>query len=71
MEHLYPGGRHKALTLSYDDGQVYDRRLVEILNRAGIKATFHLNSGNLDREEFVTRAELLPYIKGMKSPAME
>lgn len=64
MEYLYPGGRHKALTLSYDDGQVYDRRLVEILNRAGIKATFHLNSGNLDREEFVTRAELPTLYKG-------
>lgn len=58
MEYLYPGGRSKALTLSYDDGQIYDRRLVEILNKAGIKATFHLNSGNLDKEGFVARAEL-------------
>lgn len=58
MEFLYPEGRSKALTLSYDDGQIYDRRLVKILNRAGIKATFHLNSGNLDKPGFVTRAEL-------------
>jgi peptidoglycan/xylan/chitin deacetylase (PgdA/CDA1 family) len=35
----------KALTLSYDDGVEQDRRLVEILNRHGIKAAFNLNSG--------------------------
>ena len=26
MEYLYPGGLAKAITFSYDDGQVYDRR---------------------------------------------
>jgi peptidoglycan/xylan/chitin deacetylase (PgdA/CDA1 family) len=35
----------KALTLSYDDGVEQDRKLVEILNRYGIKAAFNLNSG--------------------------
>ena len=25
MEYLYPGGLAKAITFSYDDGQVYDR----------------------------------------------
>ena len=43
----YPGGRHKALTMSYDDGRTQDRRLVEIFNRYGIRGTFHLNSGFL------------------------
>jgi hypothetical protein len=37
----------KALTMSYDDGIIEDRRLVEIFNRYGIKGTFHLNSGLL------------------------
>lgn len=41
----YPGGKHKALTMSYDDGKVQDRRLVALFNRYGIKGTFHLNSG--------------------------
>lgn len=41
----FPEGRHKALTLSYDDGTVADRRLVELLGRWGLKGTFHLNSG--------------------------
>lgn len=41
----FPGGKHKALTMSYDDGKHEDRRLVEIFNRHGIKGTFNLNSG--------------------------
>lgn len=41
----FPGGRAKALTLSYDDGVMQDERLVEILDRHGIKCTFNLNSG--------------------------
>ncbi|CAM4197352.1 polysaccharide deacetylase family protein [Paenibacillus alkaliterrae] len=41
----FPEGRHKALTMSYDDGTVADRRLVAIFNRYGIKGAFHLNSG--------------------------
>ncbi|ACT02725.1 polysaccharide deacetylase family protein [Paenibacillus sp. JDR-2] len=43
----FPEGRHKALTLSYDDGRFADRRLVDIFNRYGLKGTFHLNSGLL------------------------
>jgi peptidoglycan/xylan/chitin deacetylase (PgdA/CDA1 family) len=42
---MYPKGKMKALTLSYDDGVGQDERLVEILNRYHIKATFNLNSG--------------------------
>ena len=41
----FPGGKHKALTLSYDDGKSADRRLVKIFNDNGIKGTFNLNSG--------------------------
>ena len=41
----YPGGKAKALTFSYDDGITQDRRLVELLNRNGLKGTFNLNSG--------------------------
>jgi hypothetical protein len=40
----FPGGKHKVLTLSYDDGKIEDRRLVAILNKNGIKCTFNLNS---------------------------
>ena len=37
-------GKKKAITLSYDDGVLQDRRLVEILNKYGLKATFNINS---------------------------
>lgn len=39
-------GKKKAVTFSYDDGVMQDRRLVELMNQYGIKGTFNLNSGN-------------------------
>lgn len=47
----FPGGKQKALTLSYDDGVVQDIRLVDILNRHGIKATFNVNSACFPDED--------------------
>lgn len=41
----YPGGKPKALTLSYDDGVEQDIRLVAIMRQHGILGTFNLNSG--------------------------
>ena len=58
IKFLFPDGKDKALTFSYDDAQIYDRRLVSIFNQHGMKATFHLNSGTLDRDGFVTSAEV-------------
>lgn len=58
MRIYYPEGRTKALTFSYDDGQVYDRRLVDIFNRYQVRATFHLNSGTLDTDGYVTSKEI-------------
>ena len=46
----FPGGKHKALTMSYDDGRLSDRKLVELFNQYGLKGTFHLNSGLEDEE---------------------
>ena len=45
---FYPEGRRRAVTLSYDDGRANDRRLVEILNRLHLRATFNLVPGWLD-----------------------
>lgn len=47
----FPGGKRKALTLSYDDGVIQDRRLVAMLDRYGVRATFNLNSALLGRVE--------------------
>ena len=40
----FPNFRYKAVTLSYDDGVVFDRKLIEILDKYGLKCTFNLNS---------------------------
>ncbi len=61
---FYPGGKTKALTMSYDDGQIHDRRLVEIFNRYGIKGTFHLNAGTLDKEPFINASEVRDLYRG-------
>lgn len=45
VEFSWPDGKSGALTTSWDDGTIHDRRLVEILNRHGLKGTFNLNSG--------------------------
>ncbi|WP_099467623.1 polysaccharide deacetylase family protein [Konateibacter massiliensis] len=41
----FPEGKHKVLTMSYDDGKEEDRRLVSLFNEYGIKGTFNLNAG--------------------------
>lgn len=48
---LFPGGKRKALTLSYDDGVIQDRRLVALMDQYGVRGTFNLNSGLLGRVE--------------------
>ena len=48
MNHRYmrfPGGRRKALTLSYDDGVEQDITLMGLLEKYGVHCTFNLNSG--------------------------
>ncbi len=64
FELLYPGFKEKALTFSYDDGQIFDRRLVELFNKYDLKATFHLNTGILDTEGFIEKKELCTLYEG-------
>ncbi|MCI9574803.1 MAG: polysaccharide deacetylase family protein, partial [Lachnospiraceae bacterium] len=46
----FPEGKTKALTMSYDDGRLQDERLVDIFNRNGIKGTFNLNYGLMEKD---------------------
>ncbi len=62
--YCYPEGKKKAMTMSYDDGPIYDRRLVEIFNRHGIKGTFHLNSDKFDAGSKVTSNEVAALYSG-------
>ena len=44
----YPQGKEKAFSVSYDDGVLQDIRLVELMNRYGIRGTFNLNSSLME-----------------------
>lgn len=46
----FPGGKAKAVTFSYDDGDRGDLRLLETINKYGIKCTFNINSGFVAKE---------------------
>lgn len=61
---LFPGGKSKALTLSYDDGREFDRRMVRILNDFDIRGTFHLNSGLLGKPGYLDRSEVKELFSG-------
>lgn len=54
----YKDGKLHILTMSYDDGRDADRRLVEIFNKYGIRGSFHLNSGLLGKDGYVTAEEV-------------
>lgn len=43
----FPGGKTKAVTMSYDDGSCFDLKLAEIANQNHMKVTFNINSGYL------------------------
>lgn len=44
--HIYPGGRKRIVTFSFDDGSANDARLISLLDRYGLIGTFHLNGIN-------------------------
>lgn len=64
VSYLFPGGRRKALTLSYDDGVHQDYKLVEIMNKYGVKGTFHLNGGLLGEQGRVSADEITNLYSG-------
>ena len=41
----FPQGKTRAFTMSYDDGVIQDRRLIDLMESHGVKGTFNLNSG--------------------------
>lgn len=46
---FFPEGKRIAVTTSFDDGHTFDRRVVAAFNEWGLKGTFNLNSGKLQR----------------------
>lgn len=58
---IFKDGKKRVVTLSFDDGSCNDERLVPLLNKLGLKATFHLNGNNyvnLSGEEIKKYREL-------------
>ena len=58
VQYLFPAAKKLALTFSYDDGRVFDRRVVERFNHYGFKGTFNLCTSLLDKPDYLTTAEL-------------
>ncbi|MFB9754185.1 polysaccharide deacetylase family protein [Paenibacillus hodogayensis] len=61
---VFPEGKHKVLTMSYDDGVTADKRLVNLFNEYGVKGTFHLNSGLAGRPGRLPLEEFAELYKG-------
>ena len=61
----FPQFRAKALTLSYDDGVIFDEKLIRIMDQYGLKGTFNLNSGLFDAgdERRLTQDGVLALLK--------
>ncbi|MBE5817247.1 MAG: polysaccharide deacetylase [Clostridiales bacterium] len=52
---VFENNKNKAVTFSYDDGVTQDIRLIELLNKYGLKCTFNLNSGLLSQKGILMR----------------
>lgn len=55
---VYKDGKNHILTMSYDDGQIFDLKLIEIFDKYGIRGTFHLNSGRIGKEGYVSADDI-------------
>lgn len=62
--HIYPGGKRRIVTFSYDDGSSNDRRLIELFDRYGVKATFHLNGGKYREKSSAERQAIAALYAG-------
>ncbi|MFE5319311.1 polysaccharide deacetylase family protein [Paenibacillus sp. NPDC056579] len=65
----FPGGKTKAITMSYDDGREDDRQLVAIMNEYGLKGAFHLNSGFLGKPGYIGVNEVQTLYAGQEVSA--
>ena len=61
----FPNFKCKALTISYDDGAIFDKRLVEIMNKHNIKGSFNIPTGFLSQSErYLNLSDLVDLYKG-------
>ena len=58
----FPGGRDKAVTLSYDDGNRNDIKFSDIITKYGLKCTFNLNGEACHGGRGINTEEIKEYI---------
>lgn len=46
----FPDFKRKAVTLSYDDGVIFDEQLINIMGKNGLKGTFNISTGRFNEE---------------------
>ncbi len=61
IEMRYPKNKLKAVVLSYDDGFSEDLRLVQLLNKYGLRGTFHINSARLSTPNYMKKKDIKQY----------
>ena len=54
----------KYFIISFDDNTVHDRRVVELLNKYALTATFFVNSGTIGKPGYITARELSTLYRG-------
>ncbi len=57
MDCFKDSGKLKAVTFSYDDGVTQDIRMIQLLNKYALKATFNINSELLNQNGVLFRNE--------------
>lgn len=58
----FPGGKPKAVTLSYDDGCKDDVRFVETIDKYNLKCTFNLVGENVENEVSLSKSFIKKHI---------
>ena len=66
----FPNWKAKAMTLSYDDAVIFDEKLIEIMQKYGLKGTFNVNGGMMS-EKFYRRLSEEKAVDLYKKSGME
>lgn len=54
----FPEGKTHAVTFSFDDGRSEDIKLAKLFEKYALKSTFHINSGKLDKQGYLSTSQV-------------
>ena len=60
----FPNWKRKAFSFTYDDATIHDYKMVETLNRFGLRGTFNLVPSWLGRDGYVQKADVAKLYRG-------